>query len=169
MKQQDLEEGWVKDVNGMFLYQGFLYIPEVIWTKLIRRHHNNPLSSHFGIDKVQELIVRKYYWPTPRHNVESYIKNYDVYLASKAMKYKLYGDLQSLLVPTHWWKDLSRDYVTRLLISTNWKGETYDSILVIVNRLIKMVHYESVKITIDASELAEVINNVVVRHHVFPD
>ena len=57
------------------------------------------------------------------------------------------------------------DFVTGLLISTNWKGESYDSILVIVNRLTKMVHYEPVKITIDAPGLAEVIIDIVVRHH----
>ncbi len=57
------------------------------------------------------------------------------------------------------------DFVTGLPVSTNWKGETYDSILVIVDWLTKMVHYEPVKVTIDAPGLAEFIIDVVVRHH----
>ncbi len=61
------------------------------------------------------------------------------------------------------------DFVTGLPVSTNWKGETYDSILVIVNRLMKMIYYELVKVTIDASALAEVIIEVVVRQHGLPD
>ena len=61
------------------------------------------------------------------------------------------------------------DFVTNLPVSTNWKGENYDSILVIVNCLIKMVYYELVKITIDAPRLAKVILDVVVRHHELPD
>ena len=61
------------------------------------------------------------------------------------------------------------DFVTGLPISTNWKGESYDSILVIVDWLTKMVHYEPVKVTIDAPALAEVIIDVVVRHHGLPD
>ena len=85
------------------------------------------------------------------------------------MKHKPYGDLQSLPIPTHRWKDLSIDFVTGLPVSTDWKGETYDLILVIVNRLTKMVHYEPVKVTIDAPGLAEVIIDVVVRHHGLPD
>ena len=44
-------------------------------------------------------------------------------------------------------------------------GDSYDSILVIVDWLTKMVHYEPVKVTIDASGLAKVILDVVVRHH----
>ena len=57
------------------------------------------------------------------------------------------------------------DFVTGLPISTNWKGDSYNSILVIVDRLTKIVHYEPVRVTIDALELAEVILDVVVRHH----
>ena len=54
------------------------------------------------------------------------------------------------------------DFVTGLLLSSDWKGDSYDSILVIIDRLIKMVHYKPVKVTIDTSGLAEVILDVVV-------
>ena len=57
------------------------------------------------------------------------------------------------------------DFVTGLPLSANWKGNSYDSILVIVDRLTKMVHYELVKITIDASGLLEVIIDVEVWYH----
>ena len=57
------------------------------------------------------------------------------------------------------------DFVTGLPISTTWKRDSYNSILVIVNWLTKMVHDELVKITIDVPGLAEVIIDVVVRHH----
>ncbi len=61
------------------------------------------------------------------------------------------------------------DFVTGLPVSTNWKGETYNPILVIVNRLTKIVHYKPIKATIDALGLAEVIIEVVVRHYGLPD
>ncbi len=61
------------------------------------------------------------------------------------------------------------DFVTGLPISADWKGDSYDSILVIVDRLTKMVHYVPVKVTIDAPGLAEVIINMVVRHHGVPE
>ena len=54
------------------------------------------------------------------------------------------------------------DFVTGLPVLTDWKGDSYDSILVIVDRLTKMVYYKPVKITIDAPGLAEVIIVVVV-------
>ena len=61
------------------------------------------------------------------------------------------------------------DFVTSLALSADWKGNNYDSILVIINGLTKMVHYELVKITIYALGLAEVIIDVVMWHHGLPD
>ena len=57
------------------------------------------------------------------------------------------------------------DFVTRLLILNNWKGDNYDFILVIVNELTKIVHYKPVKVTINALGLVEVSLDVVVRYH----
>ena len=59
--------------------------------------------------------------------------------------------------------------MTGLPLSADWKGNSYDSIFVIVDRLTKMVHYEPVKVTINASGLAEVIIIVVVQHYGLSD
>ena len=61
------------------------------------------------------------------------------------------------------------DSVTGLPLSADWKGNSYDLILIIVNRLTKIVHDEPVKVTIDAPGLVEVIRDVVVWHHGLPD
>ncbi len=61
------------------------------------------------------------------------------------------------------------DFVTGLPIFADWKGDSYDSILVIVDQLTKMVYYVPVKVTIVAPGLAEVIIDVVVRHHGVPE
>ena len=45
------------------------------------------------------------------------------------------------------------------------KGDSYDSIFVIVDRLTKMVYYKPVKVIINALGLGEVIIDMVVRHH----
>ena len=59
--------------------------------------------------------------------------------------------------------------MTDLLISTNWKGDNYNFILVIVEWLTKIVHYKPVKITIHALGLTRVIIDMVVWHHGLPD
>ena len=57
------------------------------------------------------------------------------------------------------------DFVTGLPISADWKGESYDPIFVIVDKLTKIVHYKPVKITINALDIAKVIINIVVWYH----
>ena len=98
-------------------------------------------------------------------DVKNYVRGCNIYLALKAFCHKPYGDLQSLPVPTHCRKDLLMDFVTCLLILTDYKEDSYDSILVIVDCLKKMVHYKPVKVSINAPGLAEVIINVVIRYH----
>lgn len=61
------------------------------------------------------------------------------------------------------------DFVTGFPVFSNWMSESYDLILVIVDQRMKLVHYEPIKVTIDAPVLAEVIIDVVVRHHGLPD
>ena len=104
-----------------------------------------------------------------QRDVETYIKGCDVCLTSKVVLHKLYGDLQSLPVPIHRWKNLLMNFLTGLLISTNEKGDSYDSILVIVDRLTKIVYYEPVKVTIDALGLEKVTIDVVLRHQRVPE
>ena len=61
------------------------------------------------------------------------------------------------------------DFISGLLVLINWKGESYNFILVIVDWLTKMVYYKLVKITLNASRLAKVIIDVVVCYHGLPD
>lgn len=123
---------------------------EAIQTKITCRHHNNHLAGYFCIKNTRKLVAHKYYWSKLSYNLNAHIKGCDIYLALKRMSYKTYADLKSSLISTHCWKDLSISFMTGLPISTNWKRETSDSLLVIVNRLRKMAYYKPVKITINA-------------------
>ena len=53
-------EGW-DNIDGVLQHQGLSYVLKIIRAELINRHHNNQLAGHFGIEKIRELITRKYY------------------------------------------------------------------------------------------------------------
>ena len=146
-------------------HQGLSYIPEIIKIELISRHYDDPLANYFGIEKTQEVVARKYYWETLCYDVKVYVKDCDIYLVSKTVRHKSYGNLQQLPVPIHHYKDLSIDFVMGLPQSADWRGNGYDLILLIVDWLMKMVYYELVQTTIIVLALAEVILNVVVRYY----
>ena len=158
-----------EEVDEVLHYQGLLFVPEIIRTELISRHHDDPLARHFGIDKTRKLVGRKYYWPNLRKDVKSYVRGCDVCLSSKAVRHKPYDDLQFLPIPTHWWKDLSINFVTGLPFSSDWKGNSYNFILIIIDQLTKMVHYKPVKVIIDTPGLAKVIIDMVIQYHDLPN
>lgn len=54
-----------------------------------------------------------------------------------------------------------------LPILTDWKKDSYDTILVIINCLTKMIHHKSVKIMIEVVNLAKIIIDMIVDTMVF--
>lgn len=57
------------------------------------------------------------------------------------------------------------DFVINLLLLVNLKGDNYDSMLVVIDYLTKMIYYKPVKTTIDIVGLEKVIINVVRRYN----
>lgn len=90
-------------------------------------------------------------------------------LSYKPIKHELYRDFQSLLVSNHEWKDLLIDFITRLPILTNWKGDSYNLISVIVYWLIKIIYYKSILVIINIPKPAIIILDIVFWHHSLPD
>lgn len=68
-------------------------------------------------------------------------------------------------MPIYHSKNLSIDFVTGFSLSTDWKSNSYDLILVIVDCLIKIVQNKPVKNTINIASLAKVIIDVVVKYY----
>ena len=93
--RQQKTNGYEK-INNILHYQSLLFVPKAIWTELISRYYNNPLTGHFAIEKSYKLLGQKYNWPNLRHNVEVYVKDCHVCLASKVVRFKPYSNLQLL-------------------------------------------------------------------------
>ena len=64
-----------------------------MYSKVISRHNDDLLVGHFGIKKIRELVIRKYFWSTLHQNVKAYLKGYNICLASKVVCHTLYKDL----------------------------------------------------------------------------
>lgn len=97
------------------------------------------------------------------------MRNCDVCAASKTSRHKFYSDLLLLSIFIHYLKNLSIKFLTGLPNSINWMKNSYNSILVIVDWLTKMVHYKLVKTIINAFKLAKVIINMLIKHHNLSD
>ncbi|KAM0708837.1 hypothetical protein Q7P35_005490 [Cladosporium inversicolor] len=51
--------------GGLWYYKGALYVPDdsATYTELMRIHYDDELASHFGRNKTEQLLRRKYWWP----------------------------------------------------------------------------------------------------------
>ena len=89
-------------------------------------------------------------------NIEVYVKSYNIYLILKVSVIAYANQLV---------KSLFMDFLTGFLIAANEKDDSYNSILVIVDWLTKIIYSEPIKVMINISGLRKVIINVVVYHH----
>ena len=64
-------------------------------------HYDDLLVGYYGIKKICEFLVWKFYWPTLCHNVKVYVKGCDICLVLKAVRHKPYGNFQLVFLPTH--------------------------------------------------------------------
>ena len=149
---------WTWNSQGLLRYNGKLYVPEEasVREELLKRHHDDPLAGHFGVDKTLELMGRKYYWDSIKADVKSYVDSCDICQRKKVKRHRPYGELSALPQPSGPWKEITMDFITDLPPSRR-KGHVYDAILVVVDRYTKMVRYLPTTKKINAPELEELL------------
>jgi len=81
-----------------------------------------------------ELVTQNFWWPGVTKEVKRYVEGYDACQCNKNHTEQPTGKLNS--IPEKPWTYISADFITKLPLA-----QGYDSILVVVNRLTKMVHF----------------------------
>ena len=126
--------------------QGLFYVPEVIRTELISKHHDEGTSASIQLKNLLPGNLRETCSCRYRLDNESRLGRNYLYLPID----------QSQLGRNFLYLPIERTQVTTWagwLISAGWKDTSYDSIFIVVDRLTKMVHSEPVQIPIDAPRL----------------
>ena len=149
---------WTTDSQGLLNYNGKLYVPEEasVRAELLKRHHDDPLAGHFGVEKTTELIGRKYFWQNMKGDIKEYVNTCDICQRVKVKRHRPYGELGALPIPKGPWKEITMDFITDLPPSKR-KGYVYDAILVVVDRYTKMACYIPTTKKINAVELEELL------------
>jgi hypothetical protein len=66
-------ENLTANEKGLVYLRNLIYIPDCMRTEVIKRHHDDPMCGHIGIEKTAELILRNYYFLNMRRKVQNYI------------------------------------------------------------------------------------------------
>ncbi len=123
-------------IDNVLFKKGLLWMPEQMHTKLLRKIHDQPSTSHPGIKRTIDLVQRFYYWSGHRATIRQYIRNCHACQRSKAPRDGTNGLLQPLSISQQRWQDIAMDFITELPLSEN-----YNAICTIICRLFKERHY----------------------------
>jgi len=146
--------------------EGKVYMPkdDMLRVEIIRLHHNTPVGGHGGQWKMVELVTRNFWWPGVTREVKRYVEGCDSCQRNKNRTEQPAGKLMPNSIPEKPWTHISADFITKLPIA-----QGYDSILVVVDRLTKMVHFISTTEKTLAEGLARLFRDNVWKLHRLPE
>ncbi|KAJ9520826.1 hypothetical protein QJQ45_014026 [Haematococcus lacustris] len=154
--------------EGLWLTEwGRVVVPDdaALRKKVIHTMHDTRSAGHLGMTKTLEQVTRWFRWPGVSDNVKSYVRSCHSCQVNKSSAKKPAGLLQPLPIPERPWDSVSMDLIVKLLASGPNK---YDSILVFVDRLTKMVHLVKTWESITATQYAKLFLENVFRLHGMP-
>ncbi len=61
--------------DGLIYYDHHIYIPQdhALQGEIIAASHNHITAGHPGIEKTKELVLREYWWPKMKKDIENYV------------------------------------------------------------------------------------------------
>ena len=98
-----------------------------------------------------ELLKRTYWWPGLKEDVKRYIQGCFKCQQNKVQHQKKTGELHSLEIPQGPWQEISID-----IIGTLSKSNGMDTIVVIVDQFMKMIHLKATTTNILLEGIAKI-------------
>ncbi|KAJ9519231.1 hypothetical protein QJQ45_017892 [Haematococcus lacustris] len=154
--------------EGLWLTEwGRVVVPDdaALRKKVIHTMHDTRSAGHLGMTKTLEQVTRWFTWPGVSEDVKSYVRSCHSCQVNKSSAKKPAGLLQPLPIPERPWDSVSMDLIVKLPASGPNK---YDSILVFVDRLTKMVHLVKTWESMTATQYAKLFLEHVFRLHGMP-
>ncbi len=157
-------------INEILTFQNLIYVSTRCRQEMIDDHHKSMIHEHQDSNKIIERISRIYYFSKMRKQIEDIIRKCDVCIHMKHNRHKLYELLKSLSTSNHTWKSIALNFIVKLSKSKKRVIKTtYDSILIIMNRLIKYEYFLSYKKATFAKDLTYMFLRMIVANHELSD
>ena len=152
--------------QGLYFHENAVVIPDHadLRKKLLHEFHNTPCAGHLGVNRTTQLMIKDYWWPKLRDDVLSHVRTCGSCQRNKGATQRPYGEAMPLHVPDYQWKEISMDFITHL--PPTRLGHT--AILVVVDRLTKMVHFLPTFDTASAEETAALFRDRIFVLHGMP-
>ncbi|MBW0573051.1 hypothetical protein O181_112766 [Austropuccinia psidii MF-1] len=138
------------------LFKDRVVIPsnEEIQLDILQKHHDSPLAGHPGQEKTLNLIKRDLHWAGMNQFIQDYMSSCQKCSRHKKIHNRKLVLLKPLQIPYGTWSSLSMDFIIQFPLSKN-----FDSILVVVDRFLKMAIFIPTYGTITAVDAAQIFIN----------
>jgi len=159
---EDEKKILTKGLTAMYkVKQAFLTDEELIWVC-----YDSKVDEHLEIKRTENLVWRRCNISDLKNWITEYIVKCDSCCRNKIQRDKKYNEITWLSASDALWKSVTMNFITKLLMSKDlaW-GVKFDSILTIVDRLIKYTMFISFKKTATASVLMYIILQELINNH----
>jgi len=126
--------------------------------------HNVPYVGHPGYQKTLKMVRKEYLWPGMKNDVASYIARCMECQRVKVEHRHPARFLLPLRISEWKWEVVTIDFITKLPRSSR----QHDSIMVVVEKLIKYAHFVLVKSTHKEANIEEIYMKEIARLHGVP-
>ena len=146
--------------------EGKVYVPkdEELRTEVIQLHHDMPAAGHEGRWKTVELVTRNYWWPGVIRDIGKYMEGCNLCQRMKNRTEEPAGKLKLSEVLQKTWTHLTVDFIVKLPVVAG-----KDAILVVCNRLSKMMHFVATTEGTSVEGLARLLWDNVWKLHGLPE
>ena len=154
-----------QEVDGIMYKEEKVYVPkdDKLRAEIIRLYYNIPVEEHRGQQKTIELVTRNFWWPGVTKEVKQYVEECNSCQRNKNHIEQPADKLMPNSIPKRSWIHISADFITKLPLV-----QGYNAILVVVDRLTKMVHFIPTTKETSVEDLARLFRDNMWKLHGLP-
>nr|GEU47363.1 putative reverse transcriptase domain, ribonuclease H-like domain, aspartic peptidase domain protein [Tanacetum cinerariifolium] len=128
---------------------------------IMHESHKLKYSIHPSSDKMYQDMKQLYWWPNMKAYIAAYVSKCLTCVKVKAKHQRPSGLLVQLVIPEWKWDNIMTDFITKLPNSSHG----FDTIWVIVDRLVKSAHFLPIRENDPLDKLARLYQNKIVARH----
>lgn len=160
------------NAKGFSLSDGVIRYKRRIWLgnhkeahqAVLQALHSSGLGGHSGISATYNKIKALFAWNGLKRMVQDYVSACQVCQQAKAEHTKPPGLLHPLLIPDQAWQIVSMDFIEGLP-----KSQSFDTILVVIDKFTKYGHFIPMKHPYTTLSVAQLFLNNVYKNHGMPN
>ncbi|KAL4030371.1 hypothetical protein IC575_008607 [Cucumis melo] len=151
--------------QGQLFYKGRLVLPRTssLLPTILHTFHDALVGGHSRQLRTYKRIAAELYWEGMKNDIKIYVDQCPVCQQNKTQALSPTGLLQPLPIPNRIWEDILMDFIEGLP-----RSRTFDSVLVVVDRLSKYAHFVALRHPFSAKIVAVEFTKEIVRLHGYP-